>query len=332
MLDGGAIHPSTSAWCNTVVLIRKKDGTLRFCINFRWLNDQTKKDAFPMPRMMETIEMMVGARIFSSMDLKSGFWQVKMAEESHQYTAFTVSSLGIYEFLRMPFGLCNAPTTFQHLMQNCLGEVNLMYALIYLDDMIVFSKDKSQHLDRLQAVFEHFQEHGLKLKPSKCDFFKTKINYLGHHISTDGMKPGLENLSGIAEMVPPTTMMGVRRFLWAYAKIAQPLNDLISEENSKLKNHPIELSTEALEAFQILKMKCLKAPVLAFTNFNKPFHLETDMSGDGLGAVLSQMLDDGKYHPVAYASWSLKASEEKYHSSKLEFLALKWAVVDQFRK
>ena len=276
------------------------------------------------------------------MDLKSGFWQVKMVEESRQYTAFMVGSLGVYEFLWMPFGLCNAPATFQRLMQNCLGELNLTYALIYLDDVIVFSKDEGQHLDRLQAISERFQEHGLKLKPSKCDFFKTEINYLGHHISTDGMKPGLENLSGIAEMAPPTTTMGVRRFLGApgfyqqfikgYAKIAQPLNDLISEENSKLKNHPVELSTDALEAFQILKMKCLKAPLLAFTDFNKPFRLETDASGDGLGAVLSQIQDDGKYHPVVYASWSLKPSEEKYHSSKLEFLALKWAVVDQFRE
>ena len=201
------------------MLIWKKDGTLRFCIDFRRLNDWTKKDAFPMPRLTETIETMVGARIFSSMDLKSGFWQVKMAEESHQYTAFTVGSLGVYEFLQMPFGLCNAPATFQCLMQNCLGELNLTYALIYLDDMIVFSKDEGQHLDRLQAVFERFQEHGLKLKPSKCDFLKTEINYLGHHISADGMKPGLENLSRIAEMAAPDdnygspTIPGVYRIL-----------------------------------------------------------------------------------------------------------------------
>ena len=241
MLDGGAIRPSNSPWCNAVVLVRKKDSTLRFCIDFRRLNDRTEKDSFPMPKMIDTMETMVGAKIFSTMDLKSGFWQVKMAEESRPYTAFTVGSLGVYEFLRMPFGLCNAPATFQRLMQNCLGELNLMYALIYLDDVVVFSDTEAEHVERLAAVFERFQEHGLKLKPSKCNFFRKEIDYLGHKVSADGMKPGTENLEGIAEMAPPTTATGIRRFLGAtgfyrrfikgYAKIAQPLNDLISDEN-----------------------------------------------------------------------------------------------------
>ena len=116
MLDGGAICPSQSPWCNAVVLVRKKDGGLRFCIDFCWLNSRTKKDAYPLPRMQETMESMVGTRFFSTMDLKSGFWQVKMANDSQQYTAFTVGSMGVYEFLRMPYRLCNAPATFQRLM------------------------------------------------------------------------------------------------------------------------------------------------------------------------------------------------------------------------
>ena len=146
MLDGGAIRPSNSPWCNAVVLVRKKDGTLRFCIDFRRLNDRMEKDSFPMPKMIDTMETMVGARIFSTMDLKSGFWQVRMAEESRPYTAFTIGSLGVYEFLRMPFGLCNASATFQRLMQNCLGELNLRYVLIYLDDIVVFSTGESKHV------------------------------------------------------------------------------------------------------------------------------------------------------------------------------------------
>ena len=158
-----------------------------------------------MPRMMDTMEMMVGTKIFSSMDLKSGFWQVKMAEESRPYTAFTVGSLGVYEFLRMPFGLCNTTATFQRLMQNCLGELNLTYTLIYLDDVVVFADTEAEHLKRLCAIFEQFHEHGLKLKLTKCDFFKSKITYLGHQVSAEGMKPGIGNLKGIAEMVhcPP---------------------------------------------------------------------------------------------------------------------------------
>ena len=135
------------------MLVRKKDGSLRFCIDFRRLNARTKKDAYPLPRMQETMESMVGARHFSCMDLKSGFWQVQMDEESRQYTAFMVGSMSVYKFLRMPYRLCNAPVTFQHLMQNCLGELNLTYALIYLDDMIVYSKTE-EHLVHLRAVLE----------------------------------------------------------------------------------------------------------------------------------------------------------------------------------
>ena len=130
MLDGGAIRPSKSTWCNAVVLVQKKDGGLRFCIDFWRLNARTKKDSYPLPRMQEMMESMVGARFFLTMDLKSGFWQVKMSEKSWQYTAFTVGSMGIFEFLRMPYRLCNTPATFQRLMQNCLGELNLTYALI----------------------------------------------------------------------------------------------------------------------------------------------------------------------------------------------------------
>ena len=170
MLDGSAICPSQSPWCNVVVLVRKKDGGLQFCIDFRQLNARTKKDSYPLPRMQETMESMVGARFFSMMDLKSGFWQVKMAEKSRQYTAFTIGSMGIFEFLWMPYRLCNAPATFQRLMQNCLGELNLTYALIYLDDVIVFSQTEEEHLTWLWAVFEQFREHGLKLKLSNFIF------------------------------------------------------------------------------------------------------------------------------------------------------------------
>ena len=213
MLDGGAIRPSQSPWCNAVVLVCKKDGGLRFCIDFHRLNSQTKKDAYPLPQMQETMESIVGARFFSTMDLKSGFWQVKMAKDSQQYTAFTVGSMGVYEFLRMPYGLCNTPATFQRLMQNCLGELNLTYALIYLDDVIVFSWTKEEHLHCLWVVFSRFLEHGLKLKPSKCHFLQDKITFLGHEISADRMKPGMANLKAIAEMAPPKMYTGYGNLL-----------------------------------------------------------------------------------------------------------------------
>ena len=212
MLDGGVICPSQFPWCNAVVLVRKKDGGLRFCIDFRRLNSWTKKDAYPLPRMQETMESMVGTHFFSTMDLKSGFWQVKMAKDSQQYTAFMVGSMGVYEFPRMPYGLCNALATFQRLMQNCLGEWNLTYALIYLDDVIVFSRTEEEHLHCLWVIFARFLEHGLKLKPSKCHFLQDKITFLGHEISAEGMKPGTANLKAIAEMALPKTYTEIRHF------------------------------------------------------------------------------------------------------------------------
>ena len=197
-----------------------------------------------------------------------------MAEKSRQYTAFTVGSMGIFEFLRMLYGLCNTPATFQWLMQNCLGELNLTYALIYLDDVIVFSRTEEEHLTRLRAVFEHFREHGLKLKPSKCHFLQKEIVFLGHKVSEEGMKPGDDGLKGIAEMAPPANYTKIQRFLGVtgffrhfiknYAWIARPLNDLLEGEASKWKAQPVDLPPEALEAFNTLKMKCMMASGTCF--------------------------------------------------------------------
>ena len=286
------------------------------------------------------MESMVGTRFFSIMDLKSGFWQVEMAKDSQQYTAFTVGSMGVYEFLRMPYGLCNALVTFHRLMQNCLSELNLTYALIYLDNVIVFSRTKEEHLHRLLVVFARFLEHGLKLKPSKCHFLQDEITFLGHEISANGMKPSTANLKAIAEMALLKTYTEIwqftgmtgffQRFIKGYSKIAKPLNDLLEGEASKLKSKELELMPEALKAFKELKMKCMTAPVLVFADFKKPFHLKTDASKEGLSAVLLQELDDGQYQLVAFASRELKGGEPKYHSSKLEFVALKWAVTKQF--
>ena len=228
--------------------------------------------------MQQQMELMVGAQHFSCIDLKSSFWQVKMAEESCQYTAFPVGSMGVYKFLWMPFSLCNILATFQHLMQECLGELNLTYALIYLDDIIVFSQMPEEHLVLLRAVLDRFLEHGLKLKSSKCNFFKSKISYLGPKVSKEGMMPGTGNIKSIAKIGPPMTITEVQQFIKGYAKIAKLLSDLLSGENSKLKGENVELSPEALVAYEYLKMKCMTAPILAFADFSKPFVLETNAS------------------------------------------------------
>ena len=303
MLDAGVIWPSNSPWCNAVVLVRKKDGSLHFCIDFRKLNSLTVKDSHPLPCICETLESLAGASHYSTFDMNSGFWQVPMDEESKQYTAFTLGSMGLYECESMPFGLCNAPPTFQRLMQNFLGELNLTYCLIYLDDVIIFSQTEEEHLERMRVVFDRLCEHGLKLKPSKCDVFKMEINYLAHHVSKKGVLPSKKNLEAIAECLPLDTYTKVktfiglvghyRHFIKGFANIATPLYDLTSRENKDKKSEHLDLPLKAHKAFDHLKAACLQAPILSFPDFSKPFLLETDASGKGLGAVLSQKQSDG---------------------------------------
>ena len=342
MLDAGVMRPSNSPWCNAVVLVRKKDGSLCFCIDFRLLNSLTVKDSHPLPRICKTLESLAGATHYTTMDMNSRFWQVPMDEKSKQYTAFTLGSMGLYECESMPFGLCNALPTFQRLMLNCLGELNLTYCLIYFDDVIIFSRMEEEHLEQMRVVFDRFREHSLKLKPSKCEVFWTEINYLAHHVSKEGVRPSKKNLEAIAQCPSPDTYTKVksfvgligpyRHFIKWFANIAAPLYDLTSGENKDKKSEHLDLPLEAHEAFDRLKAVCLQAPILAFPDFGKPFLLETDASGKGLGAVLSQKQSDGRYHPIAYASRIMTETEWRYHSNKQEFLALKWAIIEQFHE
>ena len=247
MLDAGAIHLSQSPWCNMVVLVRKKDGTLHFCVYFRCLN-AWMKDSYPLPRIQEVLESMVGSAHFSSMDFKSGFWQIKMAPESQQYTAFMVGNLRFYELTHMLFRLCNAPVTFQHLMQNMLGELNLTYCVIYLDDVIVFGCMEEEHLEHLHMLVERFWEFNLKLKPSKCSFFKSEIIYPAHHISQWGILLSCDNMCAVEEFPMPETYTQVHafcglaghywRFIKGFANIVQPLYDMLGKE---VKMGPVDL-------------------------------------------------------------------------------------------
>ena len=270
MLDAGVIPPSNSPWCNAVVLVRKKDGLLCFCIDFRKLNSLTVKDSHPLPRICKTLESLTGAAHFSTFDMNSGFWQVPMAKESKQYIAFTLGSMGLYECESMPFGLCNAPPTFQRLMQNCLGELNLTYCLIYLDDVIVFSDTPDEHLWRMCVVFDHLRKHGLKLKPSKCEVFKSEINYLAHHVSQKGVLPSKKNLELITQCPPPDTYTKVksfvglvghyRCFIKGFAKIAAPLYDLTSGDNKDKKSEHVELSPKLVQLSITLRQPVFRLP------------------------------------------------------------------------
>ena len=214
----------------------------------------TKKDSYPLPRIQEALESMARAAHFSTMDFKSGFWHVHMALESQQYTAFTVGNLGFYEFTRMPFGLFNVPTTFQCLMQSTLGELNLTYCIIYLDDVIVFGHTEEEHLERLQVVLERFREFNLKLKPSKCSFFQTEMVYLAHHVSKEGIHPSEENVHTIMEFPMPETYPEVKafcglsghycHFIRNFTRLARALY-LLGDE---IKMGPVMLTPEVEEA------------------------------------------------------------------------------------
>ena len=192
--------------------MRKKDGSLRFCIDLRKLNAQTVKDAYSIPRIEDTLDSLNGTCIFTSLNLKSGYWQVKLDDESIPLTAFTVGPLGFYKCIRMPFGLTNAPATFQRLMESCLGDLHLSWCIIYLDDIIIFSKDPDDHITRLEGVFEKLTEAGLKLKPSKCEFFKARLKYLEHVVSPQGIATDPAKIEAILKWPRPKTVTDVRSF------------------------------------------------------------------------------------------------------------------------
>ena len=212
MLKLGAIRKSCSPWASAIVLVRKKNGKLRFCIDLRKLNARTKKDSYALPRIEQTLDHLRGSSIFSTLDLTSGYWQVEMEEECKQFTAFTVGPLGFYECNLMPFGATNAPATFQRLMEDVLGDLNLNWCIVYLDDVIIFASSPQQHLERLAAVFNKLSAAGLKLKPSKCSFFQKDISYLGHHISEEGIATDAKKIQAVQEWPTPTTVSEVRSF------------------------------------------------------------------------------------------------------------------------
>ena len=344
MEEVGAIRKSHSPWSSPVVLVRKKTGELRFCIDLRTLNARTEKDAYSLPRIEDSLDSLNGAKIFSSLDLKSGYWQVELEEESIPLTAFTVGPLGFYECVRMPFGLTNAPATFQRLMENCLGDLHLRSCIIYLDDIIIYSKTPEEHVHRLEQVFEKLAAAGLKLKPSKCEFFKTEINYLGHVVSQEGIRTDDKKIEAIKNWPRPVTNTDVRsflgftnyyrRFIHKYSQIAKPLNSLIMGDSSKHKNKKtkVEWNQACEESFEKLKEICSQTPVLGYADYTKPFRLNTDASTEGLGAALYQTQEDGTERVIAFASRTLGKSERNYDAHKLEFLALKWAVTEKFHE
>ncbi len=347
LLEAQIIRESCSPYASPVVLV-KKDGSLRMCVDYRRLNSKTHKDAFPLPRIEETLDSLTGAHWFSTLDLASGYNQVPVSESDHSKTAFC-TPFGLFEWKWMPFGLCNAPSTFQRLMERLFGDQQHQPVLLYLDDIIVFSSSVQKHLQRLRTVLGRLGAEGLKVKLGKCAFFREKVRYLGHVISGQGVATDPSKIEAVAQWPRPGTVAELRTFLGfvsyyrhfveGFARLAAPLHKIVAElTRGKIGKHSPELaakwSSQFEDAFQTLKCMLTTAPVLAYADFSRPFVLEVDASYAGLGAVLSQEVE-GKVRPVAYASRSLRPSERNtatYSSMHLEFLALKWAMAEKFRE
>ena len=349
MLSAGVIRESHSPWAANIVPVRKKDGKLRMCIDYRQLNKRTIKDAYALPRIDDILDILNGKKWFSVIDLKAGYWQVDVAEEDRGYTAFSVGPFGLYECCRLPFGLSNSPATFQRLMQEVLGDLNMQCSTVYLDDIIIFSDSFEDHLRHMELVFARLRKFGLKLNPAKCKFFQRKVKYLGHIISAEGVEADTDKTRTLQNWKVPSNVEELRSFLGFtgyfrkfvkdYAKIARCLNDLLvgngrpsNRKSRKKQKSAVEWKwdEEHQEAYDTLIAKLMSPPVMAYPDFSLPFIVHTDASYSGLGAVLYQK-QQGKERVIAYASRGLKSSERNYPAHKLEFLALKWSVTDKFK-
>ena len=329
MLASDVICPSNSPWASLVVMVKEKDGSLRFCVDFRQLNAATVKDAHPLPRIGDLVDALHGARWFSTLDLKSGYWQVPIMERDKEKTAFRTSNGQLYEFNQVPFGLCNAPATFSRFIDRVLSGLHWEMCLFYLDDIIVFSSTWEEHLARLRQVFERLRHANLKLGADKCAFAAKEVSYLGHLVTEEGLLPDSVLLAAIREIPPPKTTTEVRSFLGLaghyrryfkiFAAIAGPLHALTR------KDAVFHWSTDCQDAFDRLKMLLTTSPITAFPDFNQSFRLYTDASTVGLGAFLAQFRE-GRERIICCTSRSLNQAEMAYPATKLEYLAIVWDV------
>lgn len=353
LLEAGVIRESESSFSSPIVVVRKKNGDIRLCIDYRKLNLQTVKDAYPLPNLEESLSALSGSKWFSVLDLKSGYYQIEMNEEDKAKTAF-VTPIGFWEFNRMPQGVTNAPSTFQRLMEKSMGNLHLKEVLVFLDDLIVFSDTLEEHEQRLLRVLHRLEEYGLELSPEKCKFFQTSVRYLGHIVSEKGVETDPDKILVLKSCPIPRTLKELksflgfagyyRRFIKGYSAIAKPLNDLTRgytpTSKAQKRSSPVRIQdpkqpfggrwTPTCQlAFELLIEKLTSPPVLGFADPKLQYILHTDASITGLGAALYQE-QEGQLRVIAYASRGLSASESRYPAHKLEFLALKWSVCEKF--
>ena len=327
LLANGLIEKSTSPWSFPVVVVGKKDGSQRLCIDFRKLNDITKMDSWPMPDITDLLDSMHGAVIFSSLDLASGYWQVRMNEDDKEKTAF-VTRYGLYQWGVMPFGLATAPATFVRLMDEVFGKYKWKFLAIYFDDITVYSRSVEEHLIHLQTVFDRLRGAGLQVKASKCAFALREISFVGHRISAKGISPDPKKVEAVEGFPTPVDVSGVRAFLGLanfyrrfvpnFSRIVVPLTALLK------KGVDYQWTAECKAAFGEIKQRLISPPILRPADFTLPFVLYTDASAYAVGAILGQRVE-GKEHVIQYASRVLTTHERRYGVPQKEALAIVWS-------
>lgn len=329
MLRGGIVVPSTSPWSSPAVLVSKKDGNTRFCVDYRALNKITLDEPYPIARVEDALDLIEGCTCFSLLDVASMYWHVRMHPDDQMKTAFIVPQ-GLFEFTRMPFGLKNAPATAARVMNRVLAGLNYLICFIYFDDIIIFGRTREEHDELLKIVLERLKSHGVKLRPHKCRIGENHVDYLGYHIGVSGISPSEDNLKSVRSFKEPKNISELRRFLGLcsyfrrfikqFSAIAQPLNELLK------KNVSWRWTESESTAFQQLKKLITEKPVLACYRTNGSIEVHTDACDYGIGAIMYQQQEDEEWKPVCYISRTLNEHEIKYGITEKECLAIVWAI------
>lgn len=329
LLEQGIVEPSTSPWSSPILLVKKKDNSYRFCVDYRKLNAVTEKDAYPLPYINATLDRLRNAKFLSSMDIKSAYFQVPLEKSSRPLTAFTVPNRGLFQFLRLPMGLSNSPATFQRLVDRVLGPDLEPYVFVYLDDIIIITDTFEKHVEVLREVFKRLKAANLTVSKSKCHFCRPELLYLGYVVDSQGLRMDPAKVQAILNIPVPKCVSEVRRILglasWYrrfvpnFADVTAPLTELLK------KNHSFKWTNACDDALNKLKECLISAPVLSCPDFSRQFTIQCDASGYGIGAVLTQQQEDGE-KVICYMSRSLTRLERNYTTTERECLAVLWAI------